>query len=227
MVHYLFNNNDFPDPCEADESGLVAVGGKLTPETLIAAYKKGIFPWFNNPPILWYSLSPRMVLLPEEIRIGRTLRNIIKKRKFEIKIDTAFSEVIKECALKKRDGQDGSWIGQDMIDAYCQLHKDGYAHSCEAWLEGKLVGGLYGISLGKVFYGESMFAHCSDASKVAFVHFVQQLQKWEFHLIDCQMYTEHLARFGAELWSQELFQEQLKIALTYPTRKRKWKFEGQ
>lgn len=225
MVRYLLPHSSFPDPVEADQNGLVAVGGQLTTKTLLAAYEKGIFPWFNYPPILWYSLSPRMILVPDELYVGRTLRSTIKKKKFHITLDTCFRKVIKECAKKKRPGQYGTWINKDIITAYSQLHDKGYAHSCEAWLDGKLVGGLYGISLGRAFYGESMFAHESDASKVAFVHLVKQLQKWKFHLIDCQMHTDHLQRFGAKLWEREVFQNALRKALEYPTKQEKWKFD--
>lgn len=227
MVRYLLPGSSFPDPAEADENGLVAVGGKLTTTTLLRAYKKGIFPWFNYPPILWYSLSPRMVLLPEKLYVGRSLRNIINRKKFTIKFDTSFQKVITECAKKKREGQYGTWINKDMVAAYTLLHNKGYAHSCEAWIDDRLVGGLYGISLGKVFYGESMFAHVSDASKVAFVYLVRQLQKWEFSMIDCQMYTDHLARFGAHLWERETFEKALKKALQFPTKKGKWTFDDE
>lgn len=225
MVRYLLPHSSFPDPVEADQNGLVAVGGQLTTKTLLAAYEKGIFPWFNHPPILWYSLSPRMILVPDELYVGRTLRSTVKKKKFHITLDTCFRKVIKECAKKKRPGQYGTWINKDIVAAYSQLHDKGYAHSCEAWLDGKLVGGLYGISLGRAFYGESMFAHESDASKVAFVHLVKQLQKWKFHLIDCQMHTDHLQRFGAKLWEREVFQNALRKALEYPTKQEKWKFD--
>ncbi|WP_372365461.1 leucyl/phenylalanyl-tRNA--protein transferase [Candidatus Uabimicrobium sp. HlEnr_7] len=225
MVRYLLPNSSFPDPAEADENGLVAIGGRLTTRTLIEAYKKGIFPWFNYPPILWYSLCPRMVLLPQELYVGRTLRNSIRKQRFTITLDTSFRKVISSCARKKRPDQNGTWINKDMINAYSRLHTSGYAHSCEAWLDDKLVGGLYGISLGRAFYGESMFANESDASKIAFVYLVKQLQKWKFHIIDCQMETDHLTRFGAKLYKREIFQATLQKALQYTTKKEKWKFD--
>ena len=216
MVRYLLPHSSFPDPVEADQNGLVAVGGQLTTKTLLAAYEKGIFPWFNYPPILWYSLSPRMILVPDELYVGRTLRSTIKKKKFHITLDTCFRKVIKECAKKKRPGQYGTWINKDIITAYSQLHDKGYAHSCEAWLDGKLVGGLYGISLGRAFYGESMFARRTDASKIALAALCGFLAGHGVTMIDCQQETEHLASLGARPIPRSEFVAHLRTATAQP-----------
>ncbi len=207
------NPYDFP-PVETAltyPDGLLAVGGDLSLERLIVAYHLGIFPWYNeDEPILWWAPSQRMVLLPEKLKISRSLRKTIQKKQFTLTIDQCFQEVVNECA-GLRTGQKGTWINQDMIDAYKQLHQHGFAHSVEVWYEGKLVGGLYGVALGNLFCGESMFTRVSDASKVAFVHLVKQLQQWGYELIDCQLYTHHLASFGAE----EIPREQFKRLLTH------------
>lgn len=191
--------DDFP-PLERalkHPDGLLAIGGDLTSERIITAYRLGIFPWYNdNEPILWWSPNQRMVLFPENLQISRSLHKTIRKNKFTITLDQNFREVITACA-GLRHGQPGTWITDDMREAYCQLHAHGFAHSIEAWYEGDLVGGLYGIALGKVFFGESMFTKVNDASKVAFVNFVWQLQEWGYELIDCQVATKHLSRFGA------------------------------
>jgi len=188
----------FPDPEEAlpEPNGLLAVGGDLSPARLLRAYREGIFPWFNEgEPILWWSPDPRLVLFPERLKISRSLRKTLKKRPFVITFDRAFAEVVRLCA-ETRPG--GTWITPEMRDAYIALHRLGHAHSVEAWREGRLVGGLYGVSVGRLFSGESMFHLLPDASKVAFVHFVRWLQAWDYALIDCQVETGHLKRFGAE-----------------------------
>ncbi|MEQ1668123.1 MAG: leucyl/phenylalanyl-tRNA--protein transferase, partial [Sulfuriferula sp.] len=190
---------DFPPVVRAlqEPNGLLAAGGELRPDWLIAAYQCGIFPWFNEgQPILWWSPDPRMVLFPQELHVPKSLARVMRKGGYEIRVDTAFEAVMNACSLP-RHGQDGSWISAEMVAAYTQLHQLGYAHSIENWQHGELVGGLYGVALGQVFYGESMFAKVDDASKIAFVHLVQQLQAWDFKVIDCQMNTAHLARFGA------------------------------
>ncbi len=196
-----------------DPNGLLAVGGNLSPKTLISAYSKGIFPWFSDDqPILWWSPNPRMVLVPSELHIGRSLSKAARKKQFEIKVDTAFEQVMEACSEIERPGQDGTWITYDMLDAYIALHEQGVAHSVEAWQDGKLVGGLYGIAIGKAFFGESMFSLVSGASKQAFVSLVMQLQKWEFKLIDCQIHTHYLASFGANELDRKNFERILKEA---------------
>ena len=187
----------FPDPRRADPEGLLAYGGDLSAERLLAAYETGIFPWYDRDPILWFSPDPRMVLVPSELHVGRSLAKSVRRGEFELRLDTAFARVIERCASVPRPGQDGTWINSDMIEAYVRLHEQGFAHSAEAWRDGELCGGLYGVSLGRAFFGESMFADESDASKVAFVRLVNQLAAWDFELVDCQVETEHLARFGA------------------------------
>jgi leucyl/phenylalanyl-tRNA--protein transferase len=214
----------FPDPQQADAEGLVAYGGDLSPQRLLAAYAQGIFPWPYNArwPMLWFSPDPRMVLLPASLHVSRSLQKTLNKGSFEVRLDTAFAQVIRHCATAPRPGQKGTWITRGMVRAYGVLHDLGFAHSAEAWVDGELVGGLYGVSLGAAFFGESMFAHRPDASKVAFVLLVQQLQAWGFHLVDCQVYTEHLARFGAVQWPRQRFLRQLAEALQVPTRRGPW-----
>jgi leucyl/phenylalanyl-tRNA--protein transferase len=199
MLTWLAPGQDFPPLAQAlsDPAGLLVAGGDLSPARLIAAYRQGIFPWYNaGDPILWWSPDPRMVLLPDELRVPRSLAKLMRRQPYEIRVDSAFRAVMTACA-QPRAGQAGTWINADIIDAYTQLHALGVAHSVEAWQDGVLVGGLYGIALGRAFYGESMFARAPDASKIAFVHLVRQLQRWQFGMIDCQMNTAHLARFGA------------------------------
>ena len=217
----------FPDPNEADAEGLVAVGGSLDPRRVLAAYAQGIFPWPYDArtPLLWFSPDPRMVLRPADLHVSRSLQRAITKQLFEVTFDTAFAEVIRQCATVKRPGQRGTWITEEMIHAYERLHEMGVAHSAEAWSGGTLVGGLYGVSLGAAFFGESMFAQRPNASKVAFVHLVRQLQAWEFQLFDCQVYTEHVARFGATPWPRARFLKALERALEEPTRKGPWRQE--
>lgn len=215
----------FPDPREADADGLLAYGGDLRSERLLSAYARGIFPWYDREPILWFSPDPRWVLEPSQIRVNRSLRRTLRAGTFEVRLDTAFDEVIKACARVPRPGQDGTWITPEMIDAYAELHREGFAHSVEAFREGRLVGGAYGVSLGRAFFGESMFAIEPDASKVAFVALVQQLEAWNFDLIDCQVHTDHLARFGAVAWSRQHFMTRLTTAVEVPTRKGPWRLE--
>ena len=177
--------------------GLLAIGGCLSPQRIINAYTQGIFPWYNNDdPILWWSPDPRLVIFPEKLHLSRSLKKTLRKQTFQITFDTAFTRVIKACAAPRSD-KPGTWLLPDMQLAYCRLHKEGYAHSVEAWHEGKLVGGLYGLALGKVFFGESMFCHQSNASKVAFVHLVSRLKEQNFTLIDCQVSNPYLESLGA------------------------------
>lgn len=197
----------FPDPKYAlvEPDGLLAVGGDLSPARLLNAYRQGIFPWYSEgQPILWWSPNPRAVLFPERLNISRSLRKTLRKRPFRITLDNAFAEVIEACS-EPREGQDGTWITEEMKQAYLHLHHIGFAHSAECWDGDTLVGGLYGVSLGHVFFGESMFARRSDASKIAFVHLVEQLKDWGFGLIDCQVHTGHLASLGAEDIPREKF----------------------
>jgi leucyl/phenylalanyl-tRNA--protein transferase len=215
----------FPDPSEADEHGLLAWGGDLSPQRLLSAYATGVFPWFDDEPILWFSPDPRWVLVPGELRVARSLRKTLRRAPFELRFDSAFEQVVRACAATPRPGQDGTWITADMIDAYCQLHELGFAHCSEAWLGDELVGGLYGVSLGSAFFGESMFAARDDASKAAFVALVRHFDAWGFEFIDCQVETDHLTRFGAGPWERAHFLVRLEAALEAPTRRGPWAFE--
>lgn len=214
----------FPPPhCARHEpNGLLAAGGRMTPEWLLAAYRQGIFPWFSEgDPILWWSLNPRMVLVPSELRLSRSLRRVLKSGTFEVRYDTAFREVMQACAAPRAD-QDGTWIVPAIINAYSTLHELGWAHSVEAWQGDKLVGGLYGVAIGHVFYGESMFHRITDASKVAFAHLVHRLHSHGFALIDCQMNTRHLASLGAREIPREDFQRLLAQHTPAPEPIGKW-----
>ncbi len=200
MLAWLRPDAPFPPltAALAEPNGLLAAGGDLSPERLIAAYRRGIFPWFSaGQPILWWSPDPRMVLYVDEFRVSRSLGRRVRRREFEVRIDTAFRDVIDCCATLPRDGQRGTWITPEMVDAYCELHGRGIAHSVESWRDGQLCGGLYGMALGRVFFGESMFARETDASKVALVHLVALLRHLNVPLIDCQQETAHLGSFGA------------------------------
>lgn len=202
----------FPPLTQAlkEPNGLLAIGGDLSVNRLLTAYQQGIFPWFNNDePVLWWSPDPRMVLFPQELTISRSLAKTLKSAKFEIRYNTAFRDVITACSETSRPQQPGTWITHSIIEAYCNMHEAGYAHSAETWLNGQLVGGCYGIKLGKMFFGESMFHRVTDASKVAFVSLVQKLQTEHVGMIDCQMKTPHLARFGAREISRENFAQKL------------------
>jgi leucyl/phenylalanyl-tRNA---protein transferase len=208
-------SNEFPDPDEADESGLLAIGGDLSIERLKLAYSKGIFPWYEDGmPILWWTPDPRMVLFPEKMIISHSLKQSIRKEQFTVTIDTAFEEVISNCSKTPRKGEDGTWITREMRQAYIRLHEAGYAHSAESWLDGKLVGGLYGVALGKAFFGESMFHHVTNASKVAFHHLVGKLKSWNFQIIDAQVYTNHLESLGGEMIPRSQYMHILEDALT-------------
>ena len=216
----------FPPPALADRNGILAIGGDLRPERLLLAYSMGIFPWYSEEmPILWHSPDPRLVLTPATLHVGRSLRKAIRRRPYEIRLDTAFADVIAACARTPRPGQDGTWITDDMRAAYVELHRRGFAHSAEAWQGQRLVGGLYGVSLGGVFFGESMFADASDASKIAFVTLVRQLHAWGIDLIDCQVHTDHLSSLGAEEWPRSMFLASLERAVRQPTRKGRWRLD--
>ena len=221
-VFRLTRRLEFPPPELADD-GLLAVGGDLEPERLILAYSMGIFPWYEEgQPILWHSPDPRMVLPVGSLRVPRSVVKARRKGLYRITLDAAFDEVIGGCATAPRQGQRGTWITPDMRRAYGELHRRGFAHSAEAWSEGALVGGLYGVSLGAVFFGESMFARAPEASKVAFVTLVEAIRSWGITLVDSQVYTEHLARFGAEEWPRSRYLKSLRQALEHPTRKGPW-----
>lgn len=216
----------FP-PVEYAEDGLLAVGGDLRPERLLLAYSSGIFPWYGEgQPILWHSPDPRMVLLADRLHVARSLEKTMRKEPYEVTLDSAFGRVIEACARVSRPSQPGTWITRAMRRAYVELHRRGVAHSVEAWWDGKLVGGLYGVSLGAAFFGESMFAVSPDASKIAFVLLVRQLERWGIALIDCQVHTPHLARFGAQEWTRERYLAELARTLGSPTRKGPWRFDG-
>lgn len=225
-VYRLDQRLAFP-PVDGAEDGLLAVGGDLRPERLILAYSLGIFPWYEaGQPILWHSPDPRMVLLAPDLRVPRSLRKTLGKHVYRITLDTAFERVIEACAAAHRPGQRTTWITSDMKAAYVDLHRRGLAHSAEAWRGDELVGGLYGVSLGAAFFGESMFARAPDASKVAFVTLALQLVSWDITLVDCQVHTDHLARFGAEEWPRDQYLRALHTALRRPTRRGPWRLDS-
>lgn len=202
----------FPPLSMADENGLLAIGGDLSTERLLLAYQSGIFPWYNeDEPICWWSPDPRFVLYPEELKISSSMKTVLQNGKFRFTINRAFTQVIQNCKTISRKGQDGTWISPAMQKAYTYLHELGYAHSAESWLDGELVGGLYGIRLGNIFFGESMFSLKTNASKFAFINYVQQLQKENVQLIDCQLHTNHLESLGARMISRELFTKILAV----------------
>lgn len=216
----------FPDPSEAEPDGLLAVGGDLSPERLLQAYAEGIFPWYSQgSPILWWSPDPRLVLRPTWLHVSHSLARALRRERFEIRADTAFRQVIRRCASKPRAGQHGTWITAEMRVAYERLHDLGFAHSFEAWEGGRLAGGLYGVSLGGAFFGESMFADAPDASKVAFVRAVEWLSARAVHLVDCQVHTEHLARLGAREMPRREFLDALARALEVRTLPGPWRME--
>ena len=226
MIKFLLDDTPFP-PVERAlriPNGLLAAGGDLTPARLLDAYRHGIFPWFNEgDPILWWSPDPRMVLFPDEFRISHSLRKTLRNRIYEIRTDTAFEQVMLACAAP-RNGQ-GTWIIDKMVAAYTELHRIGVAHSVESWFGGELVGGLYGIAIGRMFYGESMFSRRSDASKAALAHLAAQLSRWNFGMIDCQMNTPHLATLGAREIPRAEFVRRLQELIHYPDIPSPWCFD--
>jgi leucyl/phenylalanyl-tRNA---protein transferase len=195
----------FPNVEDALDDGLLAIGGDLQPERVLLAYKKGIFPWYDGDLPLWWCPNPRFVLFPDDLKISKSMKALFKKQAFDVTINTNFAAVIGACKATERKGQDGTWIKNEIVEAYTHLHKLGVAHSVEAWQNNQLVGGLYGIKLGKVFFGESMFSSVSNASKYAFITFVEQLKKEGIVLIDCQVYTEHLESLGAKMIMRQQF----------------------
>jgi leucyl/phenylalanyl-tRNA--protein transferase len=219
-------NRWFPPVEHASPEGLLAIGGDLSSERLLEAYKLGIFPWYSHgQPILWWSPDPRAVLCPSNFKISRSLKKNLRNRSYHITIDTAFEHVINRCAAPRRKEQtSGTWITPDMINAYLELHQLGYAHSVETWTGRTLVGGLYGVSLGAAFFGESMFSTQTDASKVALAHLLRLVQQWNFHFIDCQVPSPHVMRLGAEPVPRVRFLGELDMALKSPDRIGMWQF---
>jgi leucyl/phenylalanyl-tRNA--protein transferase len=225
-IYMLTDELRFPPPEGASDEGIVAVGGDFRPERLLLGYAQGIFPWPSEGlPLLWFSPDPRFVLTPEAAHIPRSLKKRMRREPFEVRFDTAFDQVIRACAGARRPGQRGTWIISDLVAGYERLHELGFAHSIEAWQGDRLVGGLYGVGLGRVFFGESMFATEADASKVAFAMLLAQLWSWQFALVDCQVHTEHLERFGAEEVSRTEFLSTLRGAVMAETRRGRWQLE--
>ena len=210
-MYLLSNEISFPPVESADEDGFLAIGGDLSTGRLLEAYRHGIFPWYNeDEPICWWSPDPRCVLFPAQLHVSKTMQQLILRNKFSFTINQAFEDVMRGCQTIKRKGEQGTWIQEDMIEAYCRLHRLGHASSGEAWYEGKLVGGMYGVRIGKIFFGESMFSSMTNASKFAFIKFVQQLILEDVKLIDCQMRTDHLVSLGATMIPRNEFIDILK-----------------
>ncbi len=219
----MIQPSGFPDPRQAEDHGLVAVGGDFSPAMLVTAYAHGIFPWpTGGLSRAWFSPNPRMVLRPEELHVPRRLARTLRQGRFDVTFDTAFPEVVHGCAAAERPGQPGTWITDDLIAGFCELHTLGLAHSVEAWRNGRLVGGVYGLALGRVFCGESMFHTETDASKVAFVTLVRQLRDWGFRMLDCQIHTRHLESLGAREWPRDRFLDELEVAVREPAPRGKW-----
>jgi leucyl/phenylalanyl-tRNA--protein transferase len=216
--YFLGEELIFPSLENTDEHGILALGGDLSSERLLLAYRSGIFPWYSaDEPIIWWSPDPRFALYPSNIKVSKSMRQVLRKGQFEVTLDQNFAEVIYHCGKIKRRGQYDTWITEEMKQAYIHLHQLGYAHSVEVWENGSLVGGLYGVSLGRCFFGESMFSYVSNASKAGFITIVQHLIEREFMLVDCQVHTKHLESLGAEHISRDKFVENIKLATTYPS----------
>ena len=227
MIPFLSPDDPFPpvDLALQVPNGLLAAGGDLTPERLLAAYREGVFPWFGDEdPILWWSPDPRMVLYTNEVHVSRSLNKVIKTNRFRVTLDQAFREVIKGCAAARRDNE-GTWITQAMEEAYVRLAELGHAHSVEAWEGDTLVGGLYGVALGRMFFGESMFTRVTDASKVSLVTLARQLERWTMPLIDCQMSTPHLASLGARDVPRTDFLAEVRYLVQQPVVPAPWRFD--
>jgi leucyl/phenylalanyl-tRNA--protein transferase len=230
MIPWLDRDQSFPPLSRAlaEPNGLLAAGGDLSAERLIDAYQHGIFPWYSDDqPLLWWSPDPRMVLYPSELKISRSLGKRLRKsgkRDYDVRVDSAFEAVMRACAAP-RETQSGTWITRDMVKAYTELHRRGLAHSVETWIDGELAGGLYGVALGRMFYGESMFTRVTDASKIALAHLARQLQRWQFGLIDCQMQTAHLASLGAREIARAVFVRELKL-LVQQEPPPSWRFDN-
>ncbi len=219
----MIEKTGFPDPRLAEDHGLVAIGGDYRPELLITAYAHGIFPWptegFSHA---WFSPNPRMVLEPADLHVSRSLRKTLRRGRFRVTFDTAFDEVMRRCASAERAGQPGTWITEELMTGFAELHRLGLAHSVETWRGGRLAGGLYGLALGGVFCGESMFHAETDASKVAFVTLVRRLREWDFRMVDCQIHTGHLEQLGAREWPRDRFLDELEPAVRLQTRRGPW-----
>ena len=227
MITLLLPDAAFPDVTLAlrHPNGLLAAGGDLSPSRLLQAYRHGIFPWFGEgDPILWWSPDPRMVLFPAEFKLSHSLRKTLRKGRYVLRTDTAFEQVMRACGAP-RDGQSGTWIVEEMVAAYGELHRLGHAHSVEVWMDGELAGGLYGIGIGRMFYGESMFSRRTDASKIALAHLSAQLEKWDFGMIDCQMHTPHLASLGAREIPRGEFISRLQTLVELPGIPAPWRFD--
>jgi leucyl/phenylalanyl-tRNA--protein transferase len=227
MIPWLEAEDPFPPVTRAlrEPNGLLAAGADLSVARLTEAYRRGIFPWYGaGQPLLWWSPNPRMVLFPPELRLSRSLRKRLRRRDYVIRCDSAFDAAVRACAAP-RAGQSGTWITEEMIAAYGALHCHGFAHSVETWIDDDLVGGLYGVALGRMFYGESMFARATDASKIALAHLVKQLARWNFGMIDCQMQTAHLASFGAREIPRAEFTRSLRDLVNYPQSPAVWRFD--
>ncbi len=221
-VYYLGEDIIFPPAEHSDPDGILAVGGDLSPERLLEAYSNGIFPWYSSEtPIIWWSPDPRFVIYPSEVKISKSMKQVLKRKIFDIKFDTSFREVITECGGKRKH-EKGTWITAEMIEAYVVLHKLGFAHSIEAWHDGKLVGGLYGVSLGGMFFGESMFSRVSNASKAAFIVLADNLLRLGFDLIDSQVHTEHMESFGAIEMDRDFFLDLVKKSVSRDTISGNW-----
>lgn len=226
MIPWLHGNAPFPPLSRAlsEPNGLLAAGGDLSAARLINAYRHGIFPWYSDDqPLLWWSPNPRMVLVPAELRISRSLGKRLRRHDYEVRVDSAFETVMRACAAP-REAEGGTWITDEMVAAYTDLHLRGLAHSVETWIGGELAGGLYGVGLGRMFYGESMFTRATDASKIALAHLARQLDRWQFGLIDCQMRTDHLASLGAREIPRSAFVQQLTHLIDQPPPHR-WQFD--
>ncbi|KPK50002.1 MAG: leucyl/phenylalanyl-tRNA--protein transferase [Thiotrichales bacterium SG8_50] len=221
-------NYQFPPVDLASPEGLLAVGGDLRSERLLAAYRAGVFPWYNQgQPILWWSPDPRAILFLDNLKISRSLAKTLRKEKFQVTLDTCFRDVVQACSGERPQQETpGTWIHPEMIEAYCDLHQKGYAHSVECWDNETLVGGLYGVSLGGGFFGESMFSYVSDASKVALVYLVRQLKRWDFDFVDAQISSDHMSRMGAEEVRRSEFIATLNRSLNKPTRQGRWHFDN-
>lgn len=220
------NEYGFPPVDHATPEGLLAAGGDLSQERLLEAYRQGIFPWYSpGQPILWWSPDPRAVLYPEKIKVSRSLGKTLRRGQFVVTFDTRFRDIMHACA-GPRANEKGTWITPEMVDAYSDLHAAGLAHSVEVWHEGELAGGLYGVALGRVFFGESMFTRVTDASKVGLVTLCRQLQAWGFGLIDCQVSSPHLLTLGAEEISRNRFRQELEVCLRYPDMRQHWQLDG-
>ena len=229
MIPWLERDDPFP-PLESalkHPNGLLAAGADLSPERLLAAYRRGIFPWYSGgEPILWWSPNPRMVLIPSDLKVSRSLAKTLRNRRHEIRFDSAFEAVVQGCAARGAGhagaAETGTWITDDMRAAYQRLHELGYSHSVETWIEGELAGGLYGVAIGRMFYGESMFTRVRDASKMAMVHLVRRLERRRYGMIDCQMHTQHLASMGARTIARSEFSRRLRELVDYADTPMKW-----